>query len=209
MNANLVSNEEFDLLRKRGHIREYSRGQYVVHEGMEAHSIYLLISGSLTVLTEDEVGNELCANILGAGDFFGEMGLCTSDWLRSASVQAREKSMVLEMEYTSYLRLAETHQEFLVKIIHQLAKKLGEMTTRARQFVHMGAAERVLYVLRDLARMSDVVQGESGALVSITKKELGNMAGCSRETASRALQELEGNGLITNQGRKVMVNLSN
>lgn len=205
MDGDFLLTEEFNLLRKQGHIREYGKGQYIVHEGTQAHSIYLLISGSLAVLTEDEAGNELCANILGSGDFFGEMGLCMGDWLRSASVQAREKSMVLEVDYDQYLKLAEANQMLLLKIIHQLAKKLAEMTTRARQFVHMAAAERVLYVLRSLSKMSGVTQNEAGALVSITKKELGNMAGCSRETASRALQDLEIDGVIANEGRKVVV----
>jgi CRP/FNR family cyclic AMP-dependent transcriptional regulator len=71
--------------------------------------------------------------------------------------------------------------------------------------VHLGAAERVLYVIRDLSRMSGVEQTEQGALVAVTKKELGNMAGCSRETASRSLQELEADGSIINQGRKIVV----
>ncbi len=205
MEKGRLSDKDIAVLRERGHAREYAAGDYVVHEGDAASTIFLLISGSAAVLTEDEDGNELCANILYDGDFFGELGLCSSQWVRSASVKMRQKSVVLEVNYGQFLRLAEQHNEFFLTIIYQISRKLNEMTRRARQFVHLSAPERVLYVLRDLADQPGANAVEEGMLVSITKREIGNIAGCSRETASRALQELEASGMIANSGRKVLV----
>lgn len=201
----LLASPEFELLRAHGRVHEYQSGEYILYDGDKAHSLHLLISGSVAVMTEDEEGNELCANILGPGLFFGEMGLCEPDWNRSAAVRTRSRSLVLEVDYGEFLRLAGEHNQLLVRIIHQLSHKLFEMTTRARQFVHMSAPERVMYVLQDLSIQHGAESQAEGILVTVTKKELGNMAGCSRETASRALQELEASGRIAIQGRKVMV----
>lgn len=205
MPENLIENEEFALLRHHGHIREYARGDYIVTEGDSGTSICLMVSGSSAVLNEDEDGRELCVNILGPGTFFGEMGLYRTDWRRSASVRARCKCQVLELEYSNFLTLAAEHNQLLIRIIHQLSMKLNEMTRRARQFVHMSAPERVLYVLRELAQQPDAEPRTGGALVAVTKHEIANIAGCTRETVSRALQELEETGAIENQGRKVLV----
>ena len=131
--------------------------------------------------------------------------ISSANWLRSASVMARQKSIVLEIDYGNFLKLAESNSHLLLRVIEQLSKKLNEMTTRARQFVHMSAQERVLYVLRDIASQASVELTDQGHLVAITKNEIGNMAGCSRETASRALRDLEVAGKIVNSGRKVLV----
>lgn len=205
MPGNILESEEFGLLRHHGHMQEYVRGDYIVNEGDSGSSICLVVSGSAAVLNEDEEGRELCVNILGPGTFFGEMGLYRTDWQRTASVRARCKCQVLELDYRNFLGLAAEHNRLLIRIIHQLSLKLDEMTRRARQFVHMGASERVLYVLRELARHSDAEPCNGGVLLAVTKHEIANFAGCTRETVSRALQELEEGGVIENQGRKVLV----
>lgn len=205
MSENIVGTKDFQLLREHGHIRAYGAGDYIVNEGDQGTTICLVVSGSAAVLNEDEQGRELCVNILGPGTFFGEMGLYRTDWQRTASVRARCKSQVLVMDYRSFLSLAAKHNHLLIHIIHQLSTKLNEMSQRARQFVHMSAPERVLYVLHRLARQTDAEPRNGGALIAVTKHEIANIAGCTRETVSRSLQELEEEGAIENQGRKVLV----
>ncbi|MDX1496747.1 MAG: cyclic nucleotide-binding domain-containing protein [Salinisphaeraceae bacterium] len=205
MTDSAVDYRELALLREHGHIRECARGDYIVREGERGKSICMVVAGSAAVLVEDDRGRELCVSILGPGTFFGEMGLYQDDWKRTASVRARSKCKIVEIEYGNFLSLAAEHNEYLIRIIHQLSNKLSEMTSRARQFVMMSANERILYVLTDLARQVDAEITTEGRLIAVTKHEVANMAGCSRETVSRALQELEEEGLIKNVARKVLV----
>ena len=208
MPTDILNSHHLELLRQHGHMREYPRKEYIVHEGEVGTSIYLMVRGSAAVLSEDSEGRALCVNILSPGTYFGEMGLYEPSWRRTASVQARSKCTILEISYSNFLQLSAKDNRLLIGIIDQLSKKLNEMTQRARQFAHMSAPERVLYVLRILSQQSDAIPHDGGALVSVTKHEIASIAGCTRETVSRALQELESDGLIANAGRKVLVKIS-
>ena len=44
-----------------------------------------------------------------------------------------------------------------------------------------------------------------GAVVRISRQELARIAGCSREMAGRVLKKLEEDGLVSTQGRSILV----
>src|SRR5258707_3992336 len=67
--------------------RSAPRGSAVMHEGDTADCLYVVLSGRLKVMVGEADGKETILSIIGAGEFFGEMGLI-DDNPRSASVVA-------------------------------------------------------------------------------------------------------------------------
>ena len=50
----------------------YHKGEYILHAGDRTDSVCIVITGSITIESNDMWGNRTILNIMGAGDFFAE-----------------------------------------------------------------------------------------------------------------------------------------
>ena len=70
-----LDREELEKLSRVTRRCRAGRGEFIVRAGDAADSLFILLSGSAKVLNSDEEGREVILAVLGAGEFFGEMGL--------------------------------------------------------------------------------------------------------------------------------------
>ena len=66
------------------HRRQFPSKAAIIRQGDPAGELYYIISGSVTVLLEDDKGHEIVLAYLNPGDFFGEIGLFNADANRTA-----------------------------------------------------------------------------------------------------------------------------
>ena len=66
------------------HRRKYPNKSVIIYAGDQPDVLYYIISGSVTVLIEDENGHEIVLAYINSGGFFGEMGLFGEHPNRSA-----------------------------------------------------------------------------------------------------------------------------
>ena len=57
------------------HRRRYPNRATIIYEGDSCDILYYIISGSVSVVLEDNGGKEVIVAYLNPGDFLGEMGL--------------------------------------------------------------------------------------------------------------------------------------
>ncbi|MEC9362319.1 MAG: cyclic nucleotide-binding domain-containing protein [Sinimarinibacterium flocculans] len=186
--------------------RQVAARQVVIHEGDVPRSLYLIDRGAATVSLSDWHGEEAVLSLLGPGDFFGEMGMFPSgDGVRSAQVQARVDSTLLEIDYARFVELSREHPVLWLELAGQLAARLRRTNRRLVGVRVLKLSERIWYVLAELAARPDAQRVDGGHCVRITRDELGMLTGCTRETAGKALAELEQDGRIRTQGRSIIV----
>ena len=70
--------ESVKALLKRAKINRFPKKTTIVQAGAEAHSLYLILQGSVSIIIEEDDQREIIVAYLNAGDFFGEMGLFES-----------------------------------------------------------------------------------------------------------------------------------
>ncbi|MBM3223230.1 MAG: mechanosensitive ion channel [Candidatus Tectomicrobia bacterium] len=87
---------ELRTLAERLRPAQFARGEALVHQGAEAHSLYILTHGSVQVQISTDNGHSQNVASLHAGEFFGEMGLMTG---------ARRAATVIALEETESYRL--------------------------------------------------------------------------------------------------------
>lgn len=68
----------------RAHVRSFAARQDIVRAGDLPLSLYLILEGSVSVLSEER-GREMVLAYLNAGDFFGEMCLFPEQARRSCA----------------------------------------------------------------------------------------------------------------------------
>ncbi|NOK20148.1 cyclic nucleotide-binding domain-containing protein [Corallococcus carmarthensis] len=105
-----VGREAFVALVEALEVRAFWPGQRVVEEGQPGDSMFALVEGRVEVARRVEGNARQVVATLGPGDFFGEVAL-VSEGPRLASVEVRERSVLLEFKRQSLARVSAAHPE--------------------------------------------------------------------------------------------------
>ena len=187
------------------HRRQYPAKSLIIYAGDKPDVLYYIVDGSVSVLIEDETGREIVLAYLNPGDFFGEMGLFGGDSNRSAFVRAKTKCELAEISYGRFRQLSEKDPDILFELASQMALRLRKTSQKVGNLAFMDVTGRIARTLMDLSKEPDSMTHPDGMQIRITRQELGRIVGCSREMVGRVLKNLEEQGLITAQGKTIVV----
>ncbi len=187
------------------HRRRYPAKSTLIYAGDKADALYFLISGSVSVVIEDEDGRELVLAYLNAGDFFGEMGLFDGQEVRSAWVKAKEETEIAEISYSRFMEINKDKPELLLRLASQMAERLNKTSQKVGDLAFLDVTGRVARALLDLAQQPAAMSHPDGMQIKITRQELGRIVGCSREMVGRVIKALEEQGLIDVSGKTMVV----
>lgn len=194
----------FEALFLAGLRRQLPKNHLVIEEGDTPQSLYLLMSGSVSVRLSDWHGREALLAYMHAGDFFGEMGLFSGVSRRSARVETASDCLLLEIPYPTFLELTRRHVSLWLELAGQLATRLRAANRRLAEMPLLDAPDRVWSVLTELAERSETRTAE-GSTLRITRANLGKLAGCSREVAGGVLKALANEGRVELRGQKILM----
>jgi len=180
--------------------RRFGIGEAVFHEGDQSDTCYIVRSGHARAIREHSDGRTITLATFGPGDIFGELALF-DDERRSATVESLEDTEAVAILGGDMRRLLREHPDIAVKLLAALGRRLRETNERLTRQSFQTVQSRVASVLAELvaaARSEGAAEGD--VLISATQTDLAQLAGSSRESASRFLAVLERAGIIT-QGR--------
>jgi len=180
--------------------RSFGAGEVVFREGDESNTTYVVRSGHARAVRQHSDGRVLTLANFGPGEVFGELAMFDSD-RRSATIEAIDDLDLLAILGADMQRLMRQHPDIAVKLVITLGRRLREVNDRLTRQSFQTVQSRVATVLAELVRDAQS-EGAPGAdvLITATQAELAQLAGSSRESASRFLATLERASIIT-QGR--------
>lgn len=187
------------------HKRSYPPRHTIVHAGDQPSTLYLILTGSVSVLVEDTDGREMVLAYLNPGEFFGEMCLFPEQKVRTAIVRTRSPTLVAEVGFQSFRQFNRDHPDIMFEVAGQLAARLRDTSRRLRDLTFLDVAGRLAHALLDLTQQPDAQKSPRGTVVKISRQELARIVGCSREMAGRVLKKLEEDGLVSSRGRSILV----
>ena len=183
--------------------RRFEADTVLFREGDEGEALYILSRGMVKLSKVDLEGHEKTLAILKTPEFFGEMALL-SDARRSATAVTINQTEVLMMFEDDFQKLLVGYPTISLNVTTTLTNRLGGMNDEAQVLSYKDAQGRVAYVLLRLHHNGLVEFTEDGrTLVRLTHQDLASLAGTSRETVTRALKTLEGEGVISTRPREV------
>jgi CRP/FNR family cyclic AMP-dependent transcriptional regulator len=180
--------------------REFEPGQVVFREGDASDTCYVVREGYARAVRTHGDGRTITLATFGPGDIFGELAMF-EDERRSATIEAIEPTSVVGVLGPDMRRLMGEHPAIAARLVVALGRRLREMNERLSRQSFQTVQSRVAVVLRQLVEQ-EVAAGRDGSdvLVTATQADLAQLAGSSRESASRFLAVLERAGVIS-QGR--------
>jgi CRP/FNR family transcriptional regulator, cyclic AMP receptor protein len=180
--------------------RSFHAGEVVFREGDESNTSYIVRDGHARAVRQHSDGRTLTLANFGPGEVFGELAMFDSD-RRSATIEAIDDLHLLAILGADMQRLMREHPDIAVKLVITLGRRLRELNDRLTRQSFQTVQSRVATVLSELVRAAQSEgAGESDVLVTATQAEVAQLAGSSRESASRFLATLERAGVIS-QGR--------
>jgi len=180
--------------------RSFDAGQVVFREGDDSDTCYLVRSGHARAVRDHPDGRTITLKNFGAGDIFGELAMFDNE-KRSATVEAIDDTDALAILGPDMRRLLREHEGIAGKLVIALGRRLREANDRLARQSFQTVQSRVATVLAQLVQEAQAEgAGESDILLTITQTEIAQLAGSSRESASRFLAVLERAGALQ-QGR--------
>jgi CRP/FNR family transcriptional regulator len=180
--------------------RRFAAGEVIFREGDASNTCYIVRSGHARALREHPDGRQLALATFGPGEIFGELAMF-DDERRSATVEAIEPLEVLAILGADMRRLMERRPRLAIALAAALSRRLRASNERLASQSFQTVQSRVATVLGQLV---DQARAEGAALgdvpLTLTQAEVAQLAGSSRESASRFLAVLERAGVIS-QGR--------
>ena len=162
---------------------------------------YFLREGVVKAAVVAKDGQERLLAVLGPGSLIGELSLF-DDQPRSATISTLKPCKLLHLSKGSFFRLADANPQ-----VYREALKI--LTRRLRQTNDSVVAQGTVTVSGRVARaFVSLAQGlgegrANGTILlpnKITQNDIAGMAGVARENASRAINDLLREGILTREG---------
>ncbi|MNK76983.1 cAMP receptor protein [compost metagenome] len=176
--------------------RKVPKGSILFYAGDPGNSCYMLLDGKIKIVVNADDGREHILGLLGPHDLFGEMSLLDGE-PRSASAIAVEESNVVVIQRDDFLKVLADQPLIPMKLLSVLSRRLRRTDGHVESLAFLSAPGRVARLLLGLAE--DLGKRTPEGLVfetRMTRQEMANLTGTSRETFTRVLMDYQDRGLV-------------
>lgn len=200
-----LSDDEFNSLEHVFVVRSYRKNQVIFLEEDTGNYMYVVLGGKVKVTKSSPGGKETILAIHRPGDFFGEMALLDGK-TSPATVSAMEDCRIISISSTDFHHMLMRNEKVVQQIIKVLCARLRQVWSQIQSLSYSNADSRIRLGLLQLARRHGV-QDSRGIIIDlkITHQELAEMVGTSRETVTRTLAQLQKQGIIVVDHRRIIV----
>ena len=201
--SNLTA-EGIDNVAKLTQIQTCLKNASVINEGDISDSLHIILSGRAKVFFNDEQGEELTLQNLSEGDYFGEMSLLDNS-PRSASITISEDASVAIISKDNFMQCMHQYPDIAINLSIELSRRLRLTTDNLKDIALTDGYSRIT---KTLLHMAELKKDKRVIPRKLSHKEIANMAGTSREMATRILDDLTRGGYLSFEDEKTVIHKS-
>jgi len=172
------------------HLRPMARGETLFRRGDPGTGLLFVVKGRIRVSVPSTEGRDGVLNLIRAGEVVGEIALLDGH-PRTADAIADTDGEVMVLERRDLLPLLEENGALALALMEVLCERLRQTSAQVEALMFQETAPRIARALLQLSAVQRL------ASVAVTQKQLGEMAGTSRESANRTLKAWEARGLVS------------
>jgi len=175
-------------------------------QGGYPNGVYFILKGKIKTFRTDGLGNELITALYNEGDFFGYTDLLEhSEYTENAvAIEASEISIIQKKDFFS---LIYNNRDVANKFIKILSDNLIEKEERLLKLAYSSVRKRVAEAL--ILLQNKYQKGNSEAFaIAISRDDLSDIVGASKETVIRTLSDFKEEGLIHINGSTITLTKS-
>jgi CRP-like cAMP-binding protein len=183
----------------------YKKKQSLFAEGQYPQAVYFLNKGKVKTYKTNEEGREYITNLYKEGDFIGYLDLLEDKTYResAAALEDCEACIIYRDEFFSLLH---NNRDVAHKFIRILSDNLADREERLLKLAYNSVRKRVAEALLLVEKQYQQDKGHYYQ-VTISREDLANIVGASKETVIRTLSDFKDEKLIDiNAGKITIVN---
>ncbi|MDQ2686450.1 MAG: Crp/Fnr family transcriptional regulator [Armatimonadota bacterium] len=187
----------------RARRRRFGAHEALFHEGDPGQTLYVIVSGSVAIQKTSAAGQTIHVAERGAGEHFGELALIDGR-PRMADAVTVTACDLLMLDREEFVHCIETSPPIALAVMASLAERLREAADGLEERRSLDVLGRLAQTLLALAEGQGTPPEPSGALrleLALSRQELADRVGTTRESVSRALGRLGQLGAVRVEGR--------
>lgn len=199
-----LSKEEINNISSIKTVTVFKKKSVIFNQGAQPHGIYTVNSGKVKIYQITENGKEQIVRMAKKGDVLGYRALLTGDKY-SCSAEVIEESNICFIPKSVFFEMSNKNASIsnnLLKLLsHDLRRAESKITTLVEKPVRERLAEALLFLKETYGFEKDNVTLN----VVLTREEIANIVGTSKETAIRLLSELKDENIVQFEGKKIKI----
>jgi CRP-like cAMP-binding protein len=204
----VLKNCDLRLLREVNSKRSWitvKKGNQIAGNRMFLQGVYVMASGVAKICQQGPKGREFIFRLVKEGDLFGYR-MNSEETVSRLAVEAVEDCGVCYINKDDFEKVVNESKEVREQLMIFYHTELSELFARTCSLMEMNVrgrvAETLLYVMNAYSRF---FRDNHTHRISLSRQELADLAGTTKEQVSRTISEFKTMGLISVSGRFIAV----
>jgi CRP/FNR family transcriptional regulator, cyclic AMP receptor protein len=205
-----LSHGEYKELSVSDNYKEAKKGEFIYFEAHQHNMIYFIKTGRIRLGYLDDAGERITKDILGPGDFFGQITLEKTN-LDGEFAQAFKTTVSLcSFTIDHFSKLLNNRPDIAVNYSKLIGLRMKRFENRLINILHKEVKERLILFLKQLLQdaVKPRVVTEFQVIIPnyLTHEEIAHLIGTSRQTVTSLFNELEETGICIYTRREITFN---
>lgn len=198
---NFLSDEELNSLENNRSEVVYNPGEIIFKQGSASTHVVLFISGLAKIYLEGYNKKNLIVRLVKPNEFIASPGLSTAN-KHSYSISAVERSTVCFIETSVFRQLFKNNHPFGENLMREMHRNY---TKTLQKLINLNQKHRLGRISEALLYLAEEIYESESFELTLSKKELADMTGMSSESSFRILKELNDDGKISMDKKKIAI----
>jgi CRP/FNR family transcriptional regulator, cyclic AMP receptor protein len=183
-----LSGDEIDTLLHYARVESYPAGYEIFSKGSPGTSMMAVLRGTVKMSSVSPEGKEVVFNLMNPGECFGEIGLIDGEE-RSADAVAMTDCQLLVLHRRDFMPILEKRADICLILLKVFCQRLRQTSEQVEDVLFRHLESRIAKALLNLAERASL-HGVPGSAIElrVSQRELGHIAGGSRESVNKHLQ---------------------
>ncbi len=199
-----LSREQIASLRLQEVDRVYKKGESLFEEGGYPKALYVVYKGIVKIHKYGTNGKEQITRLASAGDLIGYRSILNEEQY-SASASAVEETCLFKIPSDAFITLIKENSDFALKVMKMLAEDLRNAEKQVIDMAQKSVREKVAEALILLSDKFGVNEHTAALNSILTRKEIGDIAGVTTESAIRTISDFNKEQIIEIEGKRILI----
>jgi CRP-like cAMP-binding protein len=197
-----LQEEEISLIKANSNVVEHFDREVIIRQNTRTSHILYVKSGLIKVYKEGKHRRSFMLKIATAGEFLGVMSVYGSD-LNHYSAAALQRAEVVYIDAAAFEQVVRRNSEFAMQLLKALSREglyiFEKLLAQSHKQLPGRIADVILY-------FSEVIFKREDFDFPLTRRELAELAGTTKESFIRTLGEFRNDRIISLDGTRVKIN---
>ena len=203
-----LSHDEYVALDVQDNFKEAKEGEFIYFEAFQHNHIHFIKKGYIKLGYLDEAGNRLVKEVIGPGDFFGQISLEKTN-LHGEFAQAMKSAVSLcSFTLEHFNILLNDKPDMAIRYSKLIGLRMRRFQNRLVNILQKDVRTRILLfldqLLEDARKPRHISSSETHIDNYLTHEEIAQLIGTSRQTVTTVFNELRDEGICIYSRKEIV-----